>query len=1142
MHPIVKMSVSLTHGSSALSMLVSNVLRIAMGGVKLSLFAYFHPFRLYTYTVYSLFCAYLIKNKFNFKDNVMKKLLLSVLTIFVAFTTQATELNIYASGLNAHMDGDVIKIDYMLNAPATSLNVKLYDGSTLKATIPVTGSSNLTKGSHSSVTIDVSGVPAGSYTWKLEAENSTVVASLSEVTSDTDKYRYYCPQDVVVDNNPESPYFGRIYTNNSRNGGDDGGTDFTKSQARGIFIYNADLTFANGQESATTGYNGNIGGSSTDRNALKRMAVDNNGYVYVASCYSTNKGVYRMNPANPSADFTTVLSASATVNAIGIVGNNLYTLEGMTTTSPGGAFNKYSLSSGIPVGDPTSTHEVTSAYTIVVNDCDIASDGRGGWWVSQNRWNKDGYACLIHINSAGNKDYAITDTQNSSLLTQVNNASYRGVVAVNPSGTLVAMGSDRRAVIFAVTYNPETGVPSLGDARVYQTGIIGSNIDGLAFDVADNFYVVSAASERFYAYATPKEAGTNKYETPAKTTNKIEIGIPHISAYDLDVEETETGYTFSFKSNMATTDAALVFYNASTGETIDEVSIASVSKGDNVVPVNASDLPGTIGQEMTWAVRLTGEANPSFLKIYESETTSGRAHLVVDASPESPYMGQIYYSLRTGDANGGLYVFDQNYTRSSIYKLGQAGTTGYMHPSIDETGKVWLSDWTDNAHSGIWIVDPSNLTTCSQVFQGSRQSSGLYKNGDIEVGGSSPACFVYGKGENRKLFTIQEDFTTMSNQPMAIYNIGSAYTWDAAPDALNSVTNNDGFSNSLFVVEQGYWVSKNRGRGSNTSSYPALEFYGMNGTRLYESSGNSYINGCLGAGFTIDLAHNKLYMIDASKYILEFDVSYAPETNVPTLSFVNKYYTGYGAISSMSMDFAGNLYTTATLETSVGNATEMKMVVYSPATADNTTTVPAKAALTVTKLSYKREGLSSGNWGTICLPYAVTASNRDGADFYNIVGKRVDGNDNPTSIVLEEVDGALVAGRPYIFQATASTLSAIYTGDDASASSYNGLIGSLAATSVDEGMYLLSGNQVVLCGSSCTIAANRAYINMSLVDVYGGGAAPGRLVEIPLAPQSGTGIDNLDEDGDQVLKFFENGKLYIKKNGVVYDVMGTTIR
>lgn len=165
-------------------------------------------------------------------------------------------------------------------------------------------------------------------------------------------------------------------------------------------------------------------------------------------------------------------------------------------------------------------------------------------------------------------------------------------------------------------------------------------------------------------------------------------------------------------------------------------------------------------------------------------------------------------------------------------------------------------------------------------------------------------------------------------------------------------------------------------------------------------------------------------------------------------------------------------------------------------------------------LTYTR-ATTADRYGTVCLPKGAEAGDITGATFYSIAGKRVNANDEPTAIVLEEVQD-IEAGVPYIFLASESTLHVTYSGQATDAAgSYNGLVGSFAGQDVEEGMYLLSNNQIVKCGTGCTIGANRAYIDMNEVPEYSeGSVAPSRMRVIGL--EGATGIDGLIIEGDAV--------------------------
>jgi hypothetical protein len=147
-------------------------------------------------------------------------------------------------------------------------------------------------------------------------------------------------------------------------------------------------------------------------------------------------------------------------------------------------------------------------------------------------------------------------------------------------------------------------------------------------------------------------------------------------------------------------------------------------------------------------------------------------------------------------------------------------------------------------------------------------------------------------------------------------------------------------------------------------------------------------------------------------------------------------------------------------------------------------TYPKAVVMPITE-GYHRN-VTSGDYGTICLPYAVAAEDMAGAEFFSIAGKVMKGEE-PQSIVLEQVT-TLEAGVPYIFSATSDKLIAAYSGKAvAVAEEANGLIGSFEGQDVAEGMYLISAqNKVQLCGKGCKISGNRAYIDMNEVPEYSG--------------------------------------------------------
>ena len=179
-------------------------------------------------------------------------------------------------------------------------------------------------------------------------------------------------------------------------------------------------------------------------------------------------------------------------------------------------------------------------------------------------------------------------------------------------------------------------------------------------------------------------------------------------------------------------------------------------------------------------------------------------------------------------------------------------------------------------------------------------------------------------------------------------------------------------------------------------------------------------------------------------------------------------------------------------------------------------------------------------WGTICLPNA--SSSFTGATFYEVSSL-----DPAKGLWLDQLaDGAqLVAGKPYIFYATATEITVTYTGaavDDPVAGE-NGLTGTftdIAAGGVLVGNYIIAENKVWVAGESATLPANRAYI-ANTVPTTEQPQLPGRR-RVCMGENATTGLDQIVAPEGQAVKAIENGQLIIIRDGVKYNVQGQVIR
>lgn len=420
-----------------------------------------------------------------------------------------------------------------------------------------------------------------------------------------------------------------------------------------------------------------------------------------------------------------------------------------------------------------------------------------------------------------------------------------------------------------------------------------------------------------------------------------------INAYGLNVVADGDNYIFSYNANIDGTEANIVFYQ--NGIEKDAVAIAAPKKGLNQATIAKSDIPKGSN---TWAVELKADQVFEFSKVFASDARTGRGQAVINAIPESDFFGYVYYTNRTASTStSGLYVYNPDYSANGgLNTLGETALWGTQKFSIDATGTLWLPDYTDGGHSGVYVVDPADLTKCTQFFQGERNSSsGLWTNGGVEIGGSSPCAYAYGEGANTKLYVIQEDMTACKNG-LTVYNIGQedgsiAHTWSTAPSKIMPLQDKDGGVFSIGVTDEAIWLCQNRANGSNADGARSLMAYSHDGVRKYVSTDATLIPGSLGGGLVID-KEGLVYIPNAKGSILVLKPTYAADTTV-TIEKVGELACGYNMVSSMSFDYAGNLIASVSNSGTYGNNASMLLAVFGMPTENNEVIVPAKKALVV---------------------------------------------------------------------------------------------------------------------------------------------------------------------------------------------------
>ena len=180
--------------------------------------------------------------------------------------------------------------------------------------------------------------------------------------------------------------------------------------------------------------------------------------------------------------------------------------------------------------------------------------------------------------------------------------------------------------------------------------------------------------------------------------------------------------------------------------------------------------------------------------------------------------------------------------------------------------------------------------------------------------------------------------------------------------------------------------------------------------------------------------------------------------------------------------------------------------------------------------------VTSGYYGTICLPKA--AESYTGALMFQLVDKTAD-----DGIIIEEVD-AMEAGKPYIFMASAPTITVELTGDPETARSVNGLVGYIGNEDLilepeGENRYILAQNKIWMLNSNVRVPSNRAYIDMSGIATLP--HAVGKRRYVISGKGESTAIEETGIRQPSNHKWIQNGQLFIQCDQHIYNTQGQRI-
>ena len=190
------------------------------------------------------------------------------------------------------------------------------------------------------------------------------------------------------------------------------------------------------------------------------------------------------------------------------------------------------------------------------------------------------------------------------------------------------------------------------------------------------------------------------------------------------------------------------------------------------------------------------------------------------------------------------------------------------------------------------------------------------------------------------------------------------------------------------------------------------------------------------------------------------------------------------------------------------------------------------------------------NYQSLCTPYDGTL---DGAVAYALTSASAGG------VNISSVEN-LEAGHSYLIKPNAAgTITLNYTASGATTVNpidnhgetafYGQLVGNYVYNYNNEmlkdvndrwlNVFVLGTDNLfhqIIAGGEVTINPTRAYLHIAGQELVPNTSAPGlRIIE------TATDIESI-EAVEEAVKFFQNGQLFIKKNGVVYDMMGAVVK
>ena len=635
-------------------------------------------------------------------------------------------LNPYAYKLSSELSADNknITVHFYLNNLAATVKVIFNDG---KKDYVARSYTDVKAGGYSS-TIAIDTMPKGvPLTWRVDVTGYGLV---TPVKSDKEYY-FYHPTSVDVDDNPQSPYFGRILCNEGYHEiksksaalvGASGETyDTYKSYTLGAGLYEFDPLF-----NFVKGYNGGHTFTTnridrTDAKAVTphRIRIADDGRIFLTSFNGgsswTGKAIWTLKPEDlntwtPGFWYNQIASNSELQNTAGEyigapnvgfdvqgAGDSLRVLVLSATTEcydgSDAAYRCYEYNWGSkPAWNIAATKKwfdcANSTYKVNNHSgSQVQFDNHGGIWVCQYQQTmSEKYPSLIYYDKDGICRYH-----------EVLNNRSGGGFRFNKDFTRVIIsggnGSTGEATVYTVS-NDANGYPTKLTKEFTIPMGLGTGMCDFAWDYADNIYAVCYDAEKIVAYALPYSSkrvlatpAADKYTftlpgTPSTTPDPEPEPEPegvtadgmNPFAYNLSSALNEDGsmLTINYSLNADAADVKVVV--SSDNEDIAIVACEGKTRGSYTVEIPATTFPKNT--TITWRVDVTGAVFKDPTCIDNTIRFFYPTSIDIDNNPENENFGTVFCVEGRQDAkNNFTYSYCLSYTDGAgLYLINADGT------------------------------------------------------------------------------------------------------------------------------------------------------------------------------------------------------------------------------------------------------------------------------------------------------------------------------------------------------------------------------------------------------------------------------------------------------------------------------------